>query len=143
MDIRHPDERLLNELDHARIRTLVARAPGASVPTHGDGTQPFDDLLDGADLVPPREVPPDVVTMYSRVLVADVASGERSEYTPCYPADADLAKGFVSVLSPVGMALLGLRAGAIAHWRTPGGQQGSAEVVSILFQPEASGDYKL
>ena len=137
------DERMLTELDHARIRTLIPRGPRASAAARDAAADPVDELLDAADLVPSREVPPDVVTMYSRVLVADPATSERRTLTPCYPADTDPAEGFVSVLSPVGMALLGLRVGAVAHWRTPGGEAGSAEVVSILFQPEANGDYKL
>ncbi|MEO6032036.1 MAG: GreA/GreB family elongation factor [Burkholderiaceae bacterium] len=144
MDTRTLDERMLSELDHARIRALVPRGPRAAVSApRTDDAMPFDDVLDAADLVPSREVPPDLVTMYSRVLVADPATGERRTLTPCYPADTDPTEGFVSVLSPVGMALLGLRVGAVAQWRAPGGEEGAAEVVSILFQPEASGDYKL
>lgn len=143
MDTRTLDERMLTELDHARVRALIPRGPRASVSARAGDAEPFGDLLDAAELVPSRDVPPDVVTMYSRVLVSDPATGERRTLTPCYPADADPAEGFVSVLSPVGMALLGLRVGAVAHWRAPGGEEGSAEVVSILFQPEANGDYKL
>ena len=48
---------------------------------------------------------------------------------------------FVSVLSPVGMGLIGLRCGAVARWKTPAGEEGSAQVEGILYQPEASGDY--
>jgi regulator of nucleoside diphosphate kinase len=59
----------------------------------------------------------------------------------CYPEDARPSDGFVSVLSPAGSSLLGLRVGDLARWRTPTGDEGTAEVVAILFQPEASGDY--
>jgi regulator of nucleoside diphosphate kinase len=45
------------------------------------------------------------------------------------------------VLSPVGMSLIGLRLGATAKWRTPGGEEGSAQIAEILYQPEASGEY--
>ena len=59
--------------------------------------------------------------------------------TPCVTASGCTAS--ISVLSPVGAALLGLRVGDTARWTGPGGQRGSARVSALLFQPEASGDY--
>jgi regulator of nucleoside diphosphate kinase len=53
------------------------------------------------------------------------------------------AKGFVSVLLPVGSSLLGLRVGSIAHWDTPTGDQKSAEILAILYQPESSGEHTI
>lgn len=123
-------ERMLTELDFARLRRFDADLPAE-----------FADALTWADLVPPREVPADVVTMYSMVLVEDPDTGDRRRLTICYPNDADPAAGFVSVLSPVGASLLGLRVGAEARWRTPGGSTSAARIVEMLFQPEASGDY--
>jgi regulator of nucleoside diphosphate kinase len=49
----------------------------------------------------------------------------------------------VSVLSPVGSALLGMRVGSIARWSTPAGDEKAAEILAILFQPESSGDYAM
>lgn len=123
------DERTLTELDHVRLERLI----------HSASARP--DWLDVADVVPSRAVSPDIVTMYSQVLIADGDSGARQHLTPCYPADAEPSAGFVSVLSPVGASLLGLRVGAIARWHTPDGRPHSAEVIAILFQPEASGDF--
>lgn len=128
-------ERTLTELDHVRITNLIHRSPDAAHP------KALDDLLDNADLVPVREVPSDVVTMYSQVLIEDLPSQERHKLTLCYPADADPTAGFVSVLSPVGAALLGQRVGATARWTLPNGTESAAQVVSILFQPEATGDF--
>src|SRR5512139_2696469 len=107
------DERTLTELDHVRVARLLRRASHPAL----------DDVLDGARLVASRSVPPDVVTMYSQVRLADLRSGERSTLTLCYPDDAEPAAGFVSVLSPVGASLLGLHVGAIARWCTPGGDE--------------------
>lgn len=123
----HTGERLLTELDFARLSKL------------GGGQLP--DELSSADLVPSREIAPDVVTMYSQVEIAFVDTGLRQRVTLCYPADAEPVRGFVSVLSPIGSALLGLRAGDLAQWRLPSGEARAAEVTAILFQPEASGDY--
>ena len=130
--------RTLTELDHVRLAALLRRSP----PPAARGTA-LVDLLDTADLVPSRQVDPDVVTMYSQVLLADAADGSRRKLTPCYPGDAEPDAGFVSVLSPIGAALLGSRVGDVIHWRTPSGAESSAAVVALLFQPEASGDYTL
>ncbi|MBS0445583.1 MAG: GreA/GreB family elongation factor [Proteobacteria bacterium] len=134
-------ERTLTELDHARLLNLLRRD------ARGDGSleqvRAIEDVLDASALVPSREVAPDVVTMYSRVLLQDARTGQRKTLTLCYPADAEPAAGFVSVLSPVGSALLGLRVGSSARWSTPAGGEKAAEVLAILFQPESSGDYAI
>lgn len=134
-------ERTLNELDHVRLLNLVRRdrrADGRSSPRLA-----IEDVLDACIVVPSTRTPPDVVTMYSQVLLQDLASGERSKLTLCYPADAEPADGFVSVLSPVGASLIGLKVGDVARWSTPAGAARAAQIRAILFQPEASGDYSL
>ena len=103
----------------------------------------FEQLLDNADVVPSRQVPADVVTMYSQVLLHDLQTGQRLTVTPTYPADAEPGAGFVSVLSPVGFAVLGLPVGATAQWVTPAGETRRAEILGLLFQPEASGDFTI
>ena len=134
-------ERTLTELDHVRLLNLLRRD------VRGDGSSPplrvIEEVLDASALVPSREVAPDVVTMYSQVLLQDSQTGERHKLTICYPAEAEPAAGFVSVLSPVGTALLGLRVGSVARWSTPSGDEKSAEILAILFQPESSGDYAM
>jgi regulator of nucleoside diphosphate kinase len=124
-------ERLLTELDFTRLNNLR----GGQLPPELAHT------LDSLDLVPSREVPADVVTMYSQVVLEDLASGKRQKLTLCYPADAEPHLGFISVLSPVGASLLGQRVGAVASWHTPNGDACAAHIVELLFQPEASGDY--
>ncbi|HWI83819.1 GreA/GreB family elongation factor [Ramlibacter sp.] len=123
--------RLLTSLDFVRL-TRVA----------GLRRQPeLESLLSDAEVVDSRQVAPDVVTMYAQVEIEAVDTGRRQTLVVCYPADADPARGHISVLSPVGLALLGLQAGAIARWQGPGGDPSAAAVTAILFQPEASGDY--
>ncbi len=124
------NDRTLTELDAVRLERL--RRQGAALR--------MDDLLDTASVVPSRDVAPDVVTMYSQVLVRD-AHGSEQRLTLCYPDDAEPAQGFISVLSPVGLALLGLHVGSMERWHAPDGTPHSAEIVELLFQPEASGDY--
>ncbi len=134
-------ERTLTELDHVRLLNLLRRD------ARGDGSaqqaRAIEDVLHTSALVPSRQVAPDVVTMHSQVLLQDTLTGQRNTLTLCYPADAEPALGFVSVLSPVGSALLGLRVGSVARWSGPAGDQKAAEILAILFQPESSGDYAM
>ena len=124
------DERLLTEIDFARLNKLS----GTPFPPE------LVDTLEALDLVPSREIPPDVVTMYSQVIVEDLGSGQQRRLTLCYPRDSAPDRGLVSVLSPVGASLLGQRVGSIARWRMPGGDDGAARILALLYQPEASGD---
>lgn len=137
------DERTLTELDHVRISRLLqrsARAPLEAAPLPGT---PLREVLEQADLVSSQEVPADIVTMYSRVTVEDTRDGQQRTLTLCYPEDADAAAGFVSVLSPIGAALLGRRVGEVATPASPAGDAAPLRLVEILFQPEASGDFTL
>ncbi len=124
-------ERLLTEIDFARLNHL----------RNGPLTSELFDTLESLDLVPSREIPADIVTMYSQVVIEDLGSKKRQKLTLCYPKDADPHQGHISVLSPVGASLLGQRVGAIARWHSPNGDACAAEIVELLFQPEANGDY--
>ena len=95
--------------------------------------------LDKADVVDSREVPPDVVTMDSRVVFEDVTTGKTTEVTLVFPHDADVQRGKVSVLAPVGTALLGLAEGDSIVWPFPDGSSRCLRVVAVTFQPEAEG----
>lgn len=130
-------QRLLTELDHARISSLLRRPATA----HADPV--IASVLHGADLVSSYGVPADVVTMYTQVRVVDLQTRVQRLLTVCYPHDAEPLRGFVSVLSPMGGSLLGLRKGDTACWPTPHGGEARADILELLFQPEQSGDYLL
>ncbi len=141
---RQRDGRVVTETDHVRIFNLLQREA-----RRGIGHNAIVDLIDSAELVSPQNVPPDVVTMNSRVLVAAVegiaadvlgASTQR-ELTLCYPEAANPAAGKLSVLTPAGAGLLGRRVGDVAHWSAQDGTSCAARIVAMLFQPEANGDY--
>lgn len=95
-----------------------------------------------AEVVPPEGIPPDVITMNSRVALEDMDSGEELVYTLAFPGDADLESGRISVLAPIGTALIGYRAGDRISWNVPGGVK-NFKVKKILYQPEAAGDFHL
>jgi regulator of nucleoside diphosphate kinase len=77
--------------------------------------------LERAIIVAPQEIPAGVITMYSVVKVFDVTSGERREISLVYPHEADPGSGRVSVLAPLGTALLGYRERDEVEWLMPGG----------------------
>lgn len=95
----------------------------------------FRRKLERAVLVPTDEVPPDVVTMLSRVAVVDTAMARQREITVVYPAEADAAAGRVSVLDPLGTALFGASLGETIECETAEGRC-RLRIEEILHQPE-------
>jgi regulator of nucleoside diphosphate kinase len=92
--------------------------------------------------VRPEDIPPDVVTMNSTVRVTDLESGASGVYTIVFPSDADYEKRRISIMSPLGTALIGYRVGDLVEWRSPRGPQ-RVRIDEIIYQPEASGDFHL
>ncbi|MCW5580403.1 MAG: nucleoside diphosphate kinase regulator [Luteimonas sp.] len=85
------------------------------------------------------DMPADVVGMHSRVECVDERSGERHVLTLVFPQEADVDTGRVSILAPVGSALLGLSVGQSIDWEAPGNRTLRLRVVAIDNQSEASG----
>jgi regulator of nucleoside diphosphate kinase len=98
--------------------------------------------LELAQVLDSEEIPEDVVTMNSTVEICDLDSGEAETYTVLYPQDADIATDRISVLAPVGRALLGKRVGDVIRVTVPSGQR-RIRIEAIRFQPERAGAYHL
>jgi regulator of nucleoside diphosphate kinase len=92
--------------------------------------------LDRASVVSSEAVPPDVVTMNSRVVYSDETAGVQRVVTIVFPGEADAADGKVSVFSPIGSALLGLSAGQAIDWDFPDGSRRRLRVDELVHQPE-------
>jgi regulator of nucleoside diphosphate kinase len=103
----------------------------------------LEEQLEHAVVVPPREIPNEVATMNSRVRFRDEDTGEEDAATIVYPSDAEPSLGRVSVLAPVGSALLGLTVGDLVDWPVPRGRSRRLRIISIDYQPEAAGDLSL
>ena len=95
-----------------------------------------------AEVVEPEKIPRDVVTMNSLVKFRDMETREVYMYSIAYPANSDFEKGRISVLAPIGMALLGYRVGDVVEWPVPAGMR-RLKVEEVLFQPEAAGQFEL
>ncbi len=129
--------RIISETDRERLAALIESArQGASA--REEQLVALEGELGRARAVPSHKVPPDVVTMNSVVRVRDLATEEVVEYELVYPADADIDRGRISVLAPVGTALLGHRVGAVIERRVPAGVR-RLQVESVLYQPERAG----
>jgi regulator of nucleoside diphosphate kinase len=102
--------------------------------------QELEAELDRARVVASRDVPGDVVTMNSEVLVKDLDSKKEMTLTLVFPSEADLEQGKISILAPIGTALLGYRVGDTIEWKVPGRVR-RLRVEKVLYQPEAAGDY--
>lgn len=91
-----------------------------------------------AVVVPRGEIPRDVVTMNSRVVFENETTGDRREVTLVYPREADIDAGKISILVPVGTALLGLRVGQSIDWELPSGDKHRYRVIDVPYQPESA-----
>lgn len=98
--------------------------------------------LDRAVVVAPEEVAHDVITMNSTVVLVDLDTQEEETYTLVFPGDADISQGKISILAPIGTALLGYEVGDVIEWDVPAGKR-RLRVAEITYQPEAAGDYHL
>jgi regulator of nucleoside diphosphate kinase len=131
----------ITEFDNKRLRDLLieARYSGYS------GKEYLEDLeneLNRAQVVDPKLVPPDLVTMNSRVRLEDLETGEEMVYTLVFPENADLSANRISILAPIGTAMLGYRVGDTFEWEVPSGIS-RIKIKELLYQPEAAGDFDL
>jgi regulator of nucleoside diphosphate kinase len=131
---------VVTESDLTRLRQLIV---GQTSGRNARECEALETELRDADVLFPGEIPSDVVTMNSRARFLDEGTGEELEMTLVYPRDANLASGRISVLAPVGAALLGLSVGQSIEWPMPHGGTRRLKVSAILFQPEAAGKLPL
>ena len=131
---------LISGVDFERLSDVVE-----SPRYRGNRRVPLGELRNGLGrgaVVSPKEVPADIVTMRTRVRVRDGPTGTAEVYTLVYPEEADFAQGKVSVLAPLGSALLGARVGSVINVHAPAGVR-RMKIERILYQPEAAGDSHL
>ncbi|MGJ7914126.1 nucleoside diphosphate kinase regulator [Massilia sp. LXY-6] len=126
----------VSSLDMARLEALFDESPIA----HGHLDFHLMDELGRADIVDPEEVPPNVVTMNSTVRFAVDHPPREFCMTLAYPKDVAFGSDRLSVLSPIGSALLGLAVGDTIEWARPGGELFKLTVLELLYQPERAGE---
>lgn len=128
----------ITENDKAKLKELIDNAL-----FDGKADKSFGELsneIKNAQIVDISELPENVITMNSKVLI--LLNGNEEEITLVYPQEADLIENRISVLSPIGIALLGYREGDTIEWTVPSGTM-KIDIKKILYQPEAAGDLHL
>lgn len=131
------NRKIVSDDDNERLVAAVAEARSSWI-TYAPCVDYFGGELRRARVLPPSDVPPDVITMHSRFTLGFPKTGEVGRYTLVYPNEEALPRGMISVLSPMGQALLGARVGDEVTWMTSIGWE-LATVEGLLHQPEAAG----
>lgn len=127
---------VITETDHVRLQRLIESSRRFR-PRDAEHLDALEEELRRASIAAPEEVPHDVVTMNSRVRVKDLNSGHEFVYQIVFPRDADVARNRISVLAPIGTALLGYGAGTTVESRVPSGTR-RFQIVEVEYQPEAA-----
>lgn len=128
---------ILSSQDLERLEDLLDSLPANATPHREALLQE----LSRAEVVEPQEVPPTVVTMNSTVRFSMASSQEEFCLTLVYPKDMDGSPDRISVLAPVGSALLGLSVGDHIEWPSPGGGMIRVKIIDIVYQPERAGEF--
>jgi len=131
----------ITRFDLERLEDLLTVISEFSYRDRGD-LEALESELQRGKQVDSKDVPPDIVTMNSRMRLLDVDTHEKMVFTLVFPQDADITAGKLSVLSPIGTAVLGYSAGDIIKWRVPSRVR-RIKIDKVLYQPEAAGDYHL
>jgi len=126
---------VITSRDYDRLEALLGSLPTSGFPNKAE----LEAELERAEVVAPEQVPPDVVTMNSTVRFSIAQADETFELTLVYPKDAGQSDR-ISVLAPVGSALLGMAVGDALDWPRPGGGVSTVRVTGVSYQPERSGD---
>lgn len=125
---------VLTRADYRELLPFTASSRQA-----GDVGDQLAEKLETAEIVESSAVPPAVVTMNTELEVRDETNGHVARLILVHPREANIVAGRISVMTPVGAALLGLREGASTSVMVPSGEEKRLTVLRVLMQPEASG----
>lgn len=131
----------ITEFDLKRLQELLQEAQSTGY-RKSEYLEKLHTEISRAQIVSPQDIPADVITMNSTVNLKDVDTGEEEIYTLVFPENSDPAQGKISILAPIGTAMLGYKVGDTFEWDVPAGKR-RLQVVKILYQPESSGDFHL
>lgn len=127
---------IISTLDLARLEALLEKQPDS------DAVRQLEDELERATVVAPQDMPDNIVTMNSVIRFSMARSDETFTKTLCFPRDMDGSKDKISVLAPIGSALLGLAVGQSIEWPGPNGKPLTVTITEVEYQPERAGDYQ-
>lgn len=128
--------------DQERLNHLISIAREREGDQNRQYLDSLEEELERAEVVQQKDIPPDVITMRSKVRLKDLDSGEEMIYRLVFPTEANYDDGKISVLAPIGTAMLGYKLGDVIEWKVPAGLR-RMKVEDVLYQPESKGDYHL
>lgn len=132
----------ITEFDLNRLNKLIEILEEEPAGRNTRYIEELDNELRRAKVIAPKSIPRDVITMNSKVRLTDLDSGTEMICQLVFPGDADIKQNKISILAPVGTALIGFRVGDIVEWEAPAGVK-KMRVEEIVYQPEAAGDFHL
>jgi regulator of nucleoside diphosphate kinase len=124
--------------DAEKLRKLIREAYHSEY-RGSDYLKELAEEMEKASVVNPNQIPADVITLSSTARLVDQETNEEMVYMLVFPEDADISQGKISILAPIGTAMLGYKTGDVFEWDTPGGKR-TILVKEILYQPESAGD---
>ena len=128
--------------DYERLTKLIEIARERESDTNHEYLDRLENELDRAEMVQQQDIPADVITMRSTVRLKDLDTSEEMIYRLVFPTEANYDEGKISVLAPIGTAMLGYRRGDAIEWQVPSGVR-RLSVEEVLYQPESKGEYHL
>jgi regulator of nucleoside diphosphate kinase len=131
----------ITKSDYERLSALIEKTRERD-PMDRENLKKLETELDRAEIVDAKDISKKVITMRSRVRLKDLVSGEANTYSLVFPSEADFSQGKISVLAPIGTAILGYKSGDTIEWPVPSGVR-KLKIDKILYQPEATGNYEL
>jgi regulator of nucleoside diphosphate kinase len=137
-DIMKGREIYITQHDMERLRALIDVYNGNDTPY----LEHLEEELDKAKIMDPKDIPDDVVTMNSVVHIKDLDTGEEKTFALVFPGKAGATEKTISILAPIGTALIGYREGDEIEWKVPVGTK-RFQVIKLIYQPERLGNYDL
>jgi regulator of nucleoside diphosphate kinase len=128
--------------DYERLTTLIEIAREREGDANREYLDRLEEELDRAEVVRQENIPADVITMRSTVRVKDLDTSQEMIYRLVFPTEANYEEGKISVLAPIGTAMLGYRRGDAVEWEVPSGVR-RLSVEEVLYQPESKGEFHL
>ena len=132
----------ITKTDRERLGNLIEQVRNQNDRANFAYVNRLEEELEYAEVVAPEDIPPDVVTMRSKVKLLDLDTGEKSVYSIVFPSEANFDEGKISILAPLATALLGYKRGSTVEFAAPSRLR-RLKIEEILYQPESAGDFNL
>ena len=132
----------ITKTDRERLGNLIGLVRFQNDRAHLSYVNRLEEELDEAEIVVPEDIPPDVVTMRSKVKLKDLDTNEDQVYSIVFPTEANSDEGKISILAPLATALLGFKCGDTVEFQAPSRLR-RLKIEEILYQPESAGDFNL